>query len=188
MSLNKVCDYFRGYDKASYAAFTQQGAEPTKSDVSAVESLIGFGLPDEFRDYAIHPLGGLYMAVREELWPRPQAYHVGPFWSFLYGLMVYSFCSQAPDWLQLRNAWQRMAKDGHPELVPFLRIIGSADPYCFTSDGKIVVWKHETPNEPEHVSETFSEVLMREIHALEERKARKIRGEDKEPYKGPKIP
>jgi hypothetical protein len=185
MPLNNVYNYFENWDSDSYAVFTQRGNEPTEADVLAVESQVGFRLPDEFREYAVHPLGGLYMAVREELWPRPMAYHVGPFWSFLYGLMVYSFCGQAPDWLRLRSAWERMAKDGHPKLVPFLRVIGDPDPYCFTTSQKIVVWRHETPDQPEEVSETFSEVLMREIHALEERKARKIRGEDKE--NGPKT-
>ena len=182
MPLDEICNYFRSYDKASYEVVAQQGAEPTEADVSALEKDIGFGFPAEFREFAVHPLGGLYMVVREQLWPRPQAYQVAPFWSFLYGLMVYGLSPQAPDWLQMRTAFQRMTKDGHPKLVPFLRIIGDADPYCFTPSQTIVVWRHETPDEPEPVSETFSQILMREIRALEDRKARKLRGEDKEPY------
>lgn len=183
MPLQAIYDYFQNWDAASFEVFTQMNAEPAEAEVAAIESQAGFRLPDEFREYAVHPLGGLYMAVREDLWPRPQAYQVGPAWTFLYGLMVFSFCSQAPDWLQLRRAWQRMAKDGHNELVPFLRIIGDADRYCFTANQKIVIWRHETPNEPEEISETFSEVLMREIQALENRKNRKIQGEDKKPIK-----
>jgi len=179
MPLEDIYNYFRNYDKASYEVFSQQGAEPVKADVTAFESRIGFNFPEEFREYAVHPLGGLYMAVKAELWPRPQKYHVGPFWSFLYGLMVYSFCPQAPDWLRISDAWQRMSGNGSPQFVPFLRVIGDADPYCFAAGQKIVIWRHETPDTPEEVTKTFSEVVMHEIHALEDRKARKIRGEDK---------
>src|SRR5215831_8145249 len=91
MPLYEIESYFRNYDKKSYEVFSQQGAEPNMADVTAFESRIGFRFPAEFREFAVHPLGGLYMAVKEELWPRPRGYDVGPFWSFLYGLTVYGF-------------------------------------------------------------------------------------------------
>lgn len=188
MPLDDIYKYFKSYDKASYAVFAQQGAEPKTTDIEAFESRVEFRLPDEFQQFAIHPLGGLYMEVKAELWPRTQAYQVGPFWSFLYGLMVYSFSNKAPDWLRMENAWMRMSSDGYPKLVPFLKIMGDADPYCFTADGRIVIWRHETPENPESVSASFSQVVMQEICALEERKARKLRGEDKDPAKRPKLP
>lgn len=179
MALADIYNYFEDWDADSFTVLGQRGDEPTEADIAAVESRIGFRLPDEFREYSVHPLGGLYMAVREELWPRPKANHVGPYWSFLFGLTVYSFCKEAPEWMQLRVAWERMAAAGYPKLVPFLRIIGSADRYCFTQKGKTVLWCHDSPDEVEEIPETFSEVIMREIHALEERKDRKLRGEDK---------
>ena len=188
MPLEEIQDYFRNYDKASYSVFTQQGSEPGVSDIEAFEARVGFALPDEFREFAVHPLGGLYMEVKAEIWPRPQKYHVGPFWSFQYGLMIYSFCKEAPDWLQLSHAWERISKNGNSRLVPFLKIIGNANPYCFTPDKRIFIWRHETPGEPESISGTFTEVVMREIRALEERKARKLRGEDKEPFNPPRQP
>ena len=43
------------------------------ADVISFEEQIGFRLPLEFREFAIHPLGGLYMAMKEELWPRARA-------------------------------------------------------------------------------------------------------------------
>src|SRR5947209_402039 len=138
MPLNDIYNYFRSYDRNSYAVFAQQGAEPGEADIARFESQVGFRLPDEFRAFAVHPLGGLYMEVKAELWPRPEAYQVGPFWSFLYGIMVYSLSSKAPDRLQMNQAWARMSQDGYPRLVPFLKIIGNADPYCFAPDQKIV--------------------------------------------------
>jgi hypothetical protein len=106
MPLDEIDQYFRNYDKRSYEVFSQQGAEPSIADVAVLESRIGFRLPDEFREFAVHPLGGLYIAVREELWPRARKYEVGPFWSFLYGLMVYGFSRQAS---RLASDEQRMA-------------------------------------------------------------------------------
>ena len=175
MSLKQIESYFRNYDKKSYEVFSQQGAEPSTADVAAFEKLIGFHFPAEFREFALHPLGGLYMAVKEELWPRFKAYDVGPFWSFLYGFMVFSLSAQAPDWLQMSNAWRDLSDDGYPQFVPFLKIVGDADPYCFTRDQKIVIWRHETPSEPEGVAKSFSEVLMFEIRELEQRKERKVK-------------
>jgi hypothetical protein len=177
MALSEIYDYFRSYDKRSFAVFAQQGSEPTGAVVAAFEQTIGFDLPDEFREFAIHALGGLYMEVHEELWPRPQLYAVGPFWSFLYGLQVYSLSPGAPDWLRIEHAWNEMADQGYPKLVPFLRIIGDADPYCFTEKQKIVIWRHEEPDNPKPVQHTFSECVMAEIRELENRKNRKVAGE-----------
>ncbi|HLW52480.1 MAG TPA: SMI1/KNR4 family protein [Candidatus Angelobacter sp.] len=177
MSLDQIDSYFRNYDRKSYEVFSQQGAEPSTADVLAFESRVGFRFPVEFREFAIHPLGGLYMAVKEEIWPRPRAYEVGPFWSFLYGFMVYGLSSQAPDWLQMGPAWQSMCNAGSPQFVPFLKVIGDPDPYCFTLDQKIVIWRHETPTEVEDVAKSFSEVLMFEIRELEERRERRVKGE-----------
>src|ERR1051325_6672889 len=117
MSFRPIEEYFRNYDKKAYEVFSQQRAEPSIDDVTAFEKQIGFHFPDEFREFAVHPLGGLYMAVREELWPRAKAYDVGPFWSFLYGLMVYGFSVKAPEWLQISNAWRRLSDDGYPQFV-----------------------------------------------------------------------
>jgi hypothetical protein len=177
MPLKQIEDYFRKYDKKSYEVFSQQGNQPSTADVAAFEKRVGFHLPAEFREFAVHPLGGLYMAVKEELWPRAKAYDVGPFWSFLYGFMVFGFSAVAPDWLQMSKAWLRLSGDGDAQLVPFLKVIGDADPYCFTRDQKIVIWRHENPSEPEGVAKSFSEVLMFEIYELEQRKERKVKGE-----------
>lgn len=177
MSLDQIDSYFRNYDKKSYEVFSQQGDEPSTADVLDFESRIGFCFPDEFREFAVHPLGGLYVAVKEELWPRPRKYEVGPFWSFLYGLMIYALSRQAPDWLQMGPAWGRMCDAGYPQFVPFLKVIGNPDPYCFTPDQKIIIWRRETPAEVEEVAKSFSEVLMFEIRELERRKERRVKGE-----------
>jgi hypothetical protein len=177
MSLQQIERYFRNYDKKSYEVFSQRGAEPSMADVAAFEKRIGFRFPLEFREFAVHPLGGLYVAVKEELWPRTRAYDVGPFWSFLYGFTVYGVSAQAPDWLKMGNAWSRFSDGGYPQFVHFLKIVDDPDHYCFTRDQTIVIWRHENPSEPEGVAKSFSEVLIFEIRELERRKERKVKGE-----------
>ena len=48
------------------------------------------------------PLGGLYMEVREEIWPMAKEYEVAPFWEFCRGIMVYGISDNVPDWLDIR--------------------------------------------------------------------------------------
>ena len=43
------------------------------------ESQYKIKLPAEFREFTMSPLGGLYMEVREEIWPRAKQYDIGPF-------------------------------------------------------------------------------------------------------------
>src|SRR4051794_8393108 len=99
MPLDEITNYFRSYDKKSYVVFAQYGNEPSLEDVTRFGAKVGFRFPEEFRQFAIHPLGGVYIEVKEEIWPRPKEYDVGPFWSFLYGVYVYSLSSEAPDFL-----------------------------------------------------------------------------------------
>ena len=121
------------------------------------------------------PLGGLYMDVREELWPRAKEYDVGPFWSFLYGLKVFGIAEGIPDWLDLRVQFEQF---GEKRFVPFLQRVGDANCWCFDGDGRIFLWSHEG-EDPEPCAASFPELLLDEIHALESRKDRKLRGEDK---------
>ena len=179
MSVGGIEEFVRHCDREKYDLFAQQGNEPTIEDVSAFEKRASLSLPQEFREFAIHPLGGLYVEAKEEIWPPAKAYDVGPFWSFLRGVMVYSLSAEAPEWLQLEHAWNEMKEAGYPEFVPFLKILGDADPYCFTRNGGIVIWCHEEPDTPEPVDMSFSEAVLHEIAELEDRVERKIRGEDK---------
>ena len=125
------------------------------------------------------PLGGLYMEVRESIWPRPKQYDVGPFWSFLYGLKVFGIAAKIPEWLDIRIAYQKLSSEGFPELVPFLQLVGNANRFCFQRDGGIVEWDHEEPDKREVLDKDFASLFMREIRGLEKRKDQKVRGEDR---------
>lgn len=179
MSLADVMAYFRSYDKGTFHVVACQGNEPSENDVAAFERQLGFRLPTEFREFTMSPLGGLYMEVKEDLWPRPEAYAVGPFWSFLYAVKVFGIATDIPDWLDIRKQFATMQEDGFPNLVPFLQLECDANRYCFDSQGRIVYWDHEEVEEQTIVDSSFSDLLLKEIHDLEERARKKIAGEDR---------
>lgn len=179
MALKDVYRYFRNWDRESFAVVACQGNEPTEADVAAFEAVVGFRLPDEFREFTMSPLGGLYMVVREELWPRPQAFQVGPAWSFAYGLKVFGIAANIPEWLDIRAQYREFSEEGFPELVPFLQVVCDADRYCFDCEGRIIKWDHEQPEVWEPLAWSFSDLLLKEIRELEIRQDRKARGEDK---------
>ena len=70
MALEKVYDYFRNYDKQTYQVVACMGNEPPEQDIKSFENQYGINLPAEFREFTMSSLGGLYMEVREEIWPR----------------------------------------------------------------------------------------------------------------------
>jgi hypothetical protein len=176
MSLDDVFRYFRRYDKRMFQVVACQGNEPSEADLAAFEADVGFALPEEFREFTTSGLGGLYMEVRQEFWPRPKPYDVGPFWSFLYGLKVFGIAERIPDWLDIRVQYRQFKSAGFGELVPFLQLVGDADKFCFDSGGRIIRWSHEEPEKREIEAMTFAALLLHEIHELEDRKDRKIRG------------
>ena len=158
------------------------GNEPSEKDVRDFENQYQIQLPDEFRAFTKSPLGGLYMEVREEIWPRAKAFDVGPFWSFCRGIIVYGIANDIPEFLDIRVRTKQLHDEGFTDYIPFLSIIGNGDEiYCFDKDKKIVLLNYYMTGEAIPVEGSFSDCLMQQINELEERKNRKVRGEDKTP-------
>ena len=179
MSLEKVYEYFRNYDKQTYQIFACMGNEPSEQDILDFENQYGIALPADFREFTMSPLGGLYMEVREDLWPRAKAYDIGPFWSFCRGIIVYGIADHIPDFLDIRQKTKELRENGFPDLIPFLSVIGNGDDiFCFDQDGKIVLLDYYETGKAAPVEGTFSDCLLAQIAELEERKNRKLRGED----------
>jgi hypothetical protein len=145
---------------------------PSKKELKELASLYGVTLPDEYLAHASGYYGGLYLEVREEFWPRHKAGDVGPFWSFLYGVFVHAYSDEAPEWMQIRTAAGEFQTLGH-RVLPFFKVIGDADVYCFDAKGLIQRWRHEGDTfEP--YDGTFFDVLRYEFLELEARRKRKI--------------
>ncbi|MDD2468078.1 MAG: SMI1/KNR4 family protein [Desulfobulbus sp.] len=176
MSLRAIYEYFADYrkDNSEFFVVSCKGVQPTEKDLTDFENEIGFRLPDEFREFTKSYLGGMYMEVKEELWPRPKEGDVGPFWSFLYALKVFGIAEGIPDWLDLRSQYREFSAEFEVSgLVPFLQIQGNADRYCFDQSGRILEYFHDDIEFPREVAQTFSELLLEEIKELEDRKEQK---------------
>ena len=83
MSLEKVYDYFHNYDRQTYQVVACMGNEPSEEDIKKFENQYQVNLPADFREFTMSSLGGLYMEVREEIWPQAKPYEIGPLWEMV---------------------------------------------------------------------------------------------------------
>jgi hypothetical protein len=160
-------------DGESFFMVSSQDSAPSETQLRRAAADLGCVFPDEFVAHASNKYGGLYVEVKEELWPRAKQADVGPFWSFLYGLFTYNIADGIPEFMDLAaNAREFQAETQLPA-VPFLKIIGDADVYCFAANGQIARYDHEL-NELEMVDRTFFDLLDYELGELVDRKERKL--------------
>jgi len=163
--------FARDIDTSSFAIY---GGACTETDITEFEREIGFRLPEDFRAYSTSFLGGMYLEAREDLWPRPEAGDVGPFWSFRYAVKVFGLAADVPDWLDIRVQHAHLRAAGAADLVPFLAVEGDADGYCFDPTGRVVRWSPDDPAARQVVAGGFADVLLHEIGELEDRLQRKL--------------
>jgi len=160
-----------------YDVVCAHDSAPEESDLRRVARELGCELPDEFVVHATNSHGGLYVEVKEELWPRAKAGDVGPFWTFLTGLYTYNIADGIPEFMDLRLSAVEFQEETSFTAIPFLKIIGDADVYCFTTGGQIVRWDHEL-NELTPQNRSFFDLLDFELGDLAERKDRKLAEQD----------
>lgn len=159
------------WDREKYYIVCGGGSAPSKEALETFAAGYGVTLPDQYLSHASGYWGGLYLEVREEFWPRHKAFDVGPFWSFLYGLFTHALSDEAPEWMQLKVAADEFRDKGH-QVLPFLKVIGDADVYCFDTQGKIQRWSHEEDTFEPFDGEFF-DVLRHEFLELEDRRQKK---------------
>ena len=96
------------------------------------------------------------------------------------GSIVYGIANGIPDFLDIREKTKELHDEGFTGFIQFLSIIGNGDEiFCFDKDNNIVLLDCYTTGEAAPVEGAFSDCLMKQIAELEERKNKKIRGEDK---------
>ena len=125
MALEKVYDYFHNYDKQTYQVVACMRNEPSEHDIKKFVHQYGINLPADFREFTMSPLGGLYMEVREEIWPRAKQYDIGPFWSFCRGIIVYGIANGIPDFLDIREKTKELHDEGLIVIRYYLALRGA---------------------------------------------------------------
>jgi hypothetical protein len=146
---------------------------PTTELINHFATEMGAVFPTEYVAFSTSKLGGLQILVKEEIWPPPTEFQVGPAWTFKRGLFFHGIAKDIPEWMDQRSATERIRED-RPEfaehhLVPFMKIYSDPNIWCFTASGSIVrVWIDS--NELEEVDQTFHELVHEEFVALDQRK------------------
>ncbi len=160
---------------ADFSVFACGANAPNEAVICAFETQLGYSLPKDFRKFSMSEYGGIYIEVKEAFWPKAKPLEVGPFWSFLRGMMTYGFANDVPDWLDMRKQTEEFQKHTGTRLAPFLKIIGDADVYCFDERAVIRRWDHET-GEAQIVEKSFEVVFAEELAELKKRKEKKKAG------------
>jgi hypothetical protein len=149
-----------------------------KIHLEDIQQQFGVKFPKEYVAHATGRFPGVYVEVKEELWPRPQPYDVGPFWTFLYGIHTYTASELSESWMRLAVAAQEFQESTGQKAVPILKVVGDADVYCTDATGRICQFLHEQ-NTLEPVGLGFWELFEREIRELSIRKTEKLKVEEK---------
>jgi hypothetical protein len=163
---------------ADFRVFPMAEERQTGTQVAAIARQRGVTYPPEYLAHVCGRFPGIYVEVKEEIWPRPEVYQVGPFWSFLYGLHTFTSAEESEPWMRLDREAESFQNESGMCAAPVLRIVGDADVYCVDARGRLVQFKHET-NQLDPVGLTFWELFEREVRELRARKDRKVHGEDK---------
>ena len=182
--VDKTMEIIEKYFDGDFRISPMAPNKSTIKEINEIEEKFGTEFPEE---YIAHLLGegaeilgerGLYIEVKKDIWPRPKAGDVGPFWSFLYGIHTYTVSKESDDWMRLEIVGEEFIKETGIKAIPILKVIGDADLYCVIENGKIVRYRHEE-NRLEEIEMDFWELFEKEIKELMERKEKKIEENNK---------
>lgn len=145
----------------------------SREDLKRIAKRWGVMFPLEFVAHVCGRFPGMFVEVREEVWPRPKLYEVAPFWSFLYGLHTFTPCPNSEDWMRLDFVTPAFQERTGLQCAPILKIVDDDDVYVVDESGAIARYRHET-NDLTPETRDFWIVLEREITELKNRKIRKL--------------
>lgn len=140
----------------------------TIATVQAVAKRLGVTFPPELVAHLTGEFPGIFIEAKEEVWPRPKLYDVGPFWSFLYAVHTYTAASDSSNWMRIEFAANEFQQNTGLDAVPVLAIKGDANIYCLNPESKLVRFDHEL-NTLEPIEMGFFQLFEQEVTALRQR-------------------
>jgi hypothetical protein len=146
--MTTIEDYNRLYHKHlddDFEVLFGADPPPTASEINAFCVQIGCDFPADFRCVIGDYCNGFYAEAHESVWPHRKG---GAAWMFMRGLYIYGLDGGLPEWVSLRHETPKFRELSRSNLTPCLKIISDPDPYCFTPDGQLVRWNHETYEAP----------------------------------------
>jgi hypothetical protein len=155
-----------------FQVFPMAETPTSPEQIARIGTKYGVQYPIELVAHVCGRFPGLYVEVKESVWPRPKEFDVAEFWSFLYAFHTYTSAPESDDWMRLDVAAESFQAETSLAAAPVLRVVGDANLYCVDAQGAMVRFDHET-NALEPVSMNFWQVLEHEASDLRERKDRK---------------
>src|SRR6266581_1979648 len=89
------------YLDADFRVMPMAEAKQSANQIDAIARKHAVRYPPEFCAHICGRFPGIFVEVKEEIWPRAKEYAVGPFWSFLYGLHTFTSASESEPWMRL---------------------------------------------------------------------------------------
>ncbi len=160
---------------SDFRVFPMAETKTTAAQIEAIGRKYGIAYPPELVAHICGRFPGMFVEVKEEIWPRPKLYEAGPFWSFLYAVHTFTSAPESEDWMRLDSTAESFQSGTGLVAGPILRVVGDADLYCVDADGRLVQFDHEA-NSLEPIPLNFWQLLEREIAELHARKVQKKNG------------
>lgn len=160
---------------SDFRVFPMAETATTLAQLVTIGKRLGVVYPPELAAHICGRFPGVFVEVKESLWPRPKPYDVGPFWTFLYGLHTYTSAPESVDWMRLDFVASTFQKQTGIRAAPVLRVVGDANLFCVDGDGRLMQFDHEQ-NVLNPLDVNFWELFEREIAALKSRKVKKLGG------------
>ncbi|MFT4188411.1 MAG: hypothetical protein QM621_07490 [Aeromicrobium sp.] len=119
---DRVWDALAGVDREAFQIVAAPA--PDAGRIVEVEQAVGFPVPAEVVAF-VERANGLCVMAREEVWPEPEAFSVGPAWTFWRGLVLLGFDVEGlPAWASVSGALVRLAEQEVDGVLPVLQIVG----------------------------------------------------------------
>ena len=145
----------------------------TRAMVADVEQQVGVRFPTEYVSHVCGQFPGVYVAAKEEVWPRPEPYDVGPFWTFLFAVHTFTPLKTGLDWMRLDVVAEQFQSETGLRAAPILKLKGDANLFCVDEAGSILGYDHELNTlSPSGIG--FWDLFEREVTELVGRKNRLV--------------
>ncbi|MCL2309249.1 MAG: SMI1/KNR4 family protein [Proteobacteria bacterium] len=136
-----VWEILEPVDSSVFEVVRAQAA--SENDIAAVEAATGLRLPEYFAGFVGQQgnCNGLAVFAREEVWPAPKEFSVGPAWTFWRGVTLLGIdVPDLPDFASISSVHKRLVAAGVRDVLPLIKVWGDGDRFWGThSSGAVVL-------------------------------------------------